>query len=154
MLFICCMLFSAPILSNDYTDFSNTLGWEKKWNKVVSNATEKYLSRLEEGPFSKLSIENKNLAVSEMRKSLNNQLNWDVMGKDFTQGMIKHCDPTILNTMIRIYKKEQVLNVEKEKVATEYSSCATKGFMESFEKLQGIIMASNAETDLILKKYQ
>ena len=154
LLLICFIFIQVPVISYDNTDFSNTLGWEKKWNKVIIRSTEKYLSKIEKGPFSKLSINDRDSAISEMRESLQEKLSWEVMGQGLTQGIIKHCDPEILNIMTRFYKKERVLNVERKLVVKEYSICAKKGFSESMVKLKEVIISSVPEVDKVLNKYK
>ncbi len=156
LLLVSCVVLVFPFVASasDSQEFAEALGWEQKWQKVTSRSMEKYLSKIESGPFAKLSAANKKAAVSELRHSLTASLSWNVMGQDFSQGIIKHCDADTLKAMTKLYNRESVPNVDKKVVAKEYSRCAKKGFSESMIMLRNVIVNSRGEVEDIMNRYK
>ncbi len=155
LLLVSCLLCVQPLVSaSTNVEFSRALGWEQKWLKVTARSTETYLSRIENGPFAALSATNRKAAVSELRQSLHEQLSWEVVGQELTQGIIRHCDSGTLETMTRFYNNEPVSGADRESVAKRYASCAGKGFSESIGMLRKVIIESRANVEAIIKKYQ
>ncbi len=154
LLMLCLMFVATPAVSYDNQEFSNALGWEKKWNKIISKSTKRYLSRLEAGYFSKLSNKNKKSALTEMQHVLQNKLSWKTMGQSFTQNITHYCDAETLNSMVRVYNKEIQSRSEIKTIATAYSACAKKGYSESLTDLKKVMMESLSDVDPILEKYK
>jgi len=155
LIFILCWIaIQHSAFAGDRDRFSTALRWEEKWNRITTTNTEKYLSRIETGPFSSLSSGDRNSAIDELRQSLNGKLAWDTVGHDLSQGIIKYCDRNVLNTMTRFYNRELVLEYERKAAAKEYASCARKGFSESLSMLRSVIISSRSEVESILRKYR